>query len=92
MLDIAGSLQQFAGSFSFELATQMFVERPAAAPGNRHLATLSVVDAVNTLRHRGMAAVDAIASHVCAFVFQQVALLSKVRLSLPGEDACGHKN
>lgn len=78
MLDIAASLEQFAGSFTYELATQTFVERPAAAPGNRLLATLSVADAVDTLHRHGLAAVDAIASHVCAFVFRQISLLSKV--------------
>lgn len=78
MLDIAANLQQFASSFTLELATQTFVERPAAAPGNRHLATLSVAEAVDTLRRHGLGAVDAIASHVCSFVFRQVLLLSKV--------------
>ncbi|KAK9849134.1 hypothetical protein WJX84_004479 [Apatococcus fuscideae] len=78
MLDIATNLQQFASSFTLELATQTFVERPAAAPGNRHLATLSVAEALDTLRRHGLGAVDAIASHVCSFIFRQVSLLSKV--------------
>ncbi len=82
MLDVAASLEQFAGSFTYELATQTFVERPAAAPRNRQLATLSVADAVATMRRHGLGALDTIASHVCAFVFRQVALLSKV-LSFP---------
>ena len=33
---------------------------------------------MDTLRRRGLGALDAIASHVCAFVFRQVSLLSKV--------------
>lgn len=78
MLDIAANLQQFASSFTLELATKTFVERPAAVPGNRHLATISVHEAVDTLRRHGLGAVDNIASHVCSFVFRQISLLSKV--------------
>ena len=77
-LDITATLQDlpsFVSSFDYSLASQMFVQQPAAAGRTAHLQTFSVQHAAAAIQVHGVALLLQAQQSVCEFVTRQLQAL-----------------
>jgi WASH complex subunit 7 len=80
VLDVVRRMREFAATYCYSLASQLFVERAGAASGSRQLNTLTPSDVTAAIRAHGPMLADVAATRAAVFLSQRLLILSQVQL------------